>query len=134
MTQELILVRGLPGSGKSTWAQKLINADPRIQHFEADMWMEKDGQYLYQPELLPFIHQSCQAVTLRQLQHGHSVVVSNTFTRCWEMWPYAMMAMDTNSKFTIKEMTGNYGSIHNVSEEQMEKMRKRWEEIPSRWR
>ena len=131
---ELILVRGLHGSGKSTWAQALVNADPRIIHVEADNYMRENGKYCYRPEKISYVHECCKYDTRRLLEAGRSVVVANTFTRCWEMWPYAMMALDLGCKFTVKEMTGNYGSIHNVPEESMEKMRKRWETIDSRWR
>lgn len=35
---ELVLIRGLPGSGKSTIAREL--AAKGYKHFEADMWFE----------------------------------------------------------------------------------------------
>jgi adenylylsulfate kinase-like enzyme len=40
---EVILVRGLPGSGKSTLAK---NMDGYL-HFEADIYLEIDGIYVY---------------------------------------------------------------------------------------
>ena len=42
--QELVLVRGLPGSGKSTYARSL-----GYPNFEADMFFIKDGKYVYNP-------------------------------------------------------------------------------------
>lgn len=42
---ELVLIRGLPGSGKSTMAKVL--AQVGYEHYEADMFFERDGVYLH---------------------------------------------------------------------------------------
>lgn len=42
---ELVLIRGLPGSGKSTMAKVLALVG--YQHFEADMFFVRDGTYCY---------------------------------------------------------------------------------------
>ena len=35
---KLILVRGIPGSGKSTRAKMMQELNPALVHLEADMW------------------------------------------------------------------------------------------------
>ena len=40
----LILIRGLPGSGKSTVARMMNSA---FEHFEADMWFMVGDQYVF---------------------------------------------------------------------------------------
>jgi len=83
---ELVLIRGLPGSGKSTMA--LVLAQVGYVHYEADMYFMQDGQYQYDSRQVRQAHQWCREQTLRALQAGKRVVVSNTFTRLQEMEPY----------------------------------------------
>lgn len=45
--QLLTLIRGLPGSGKSTMA-KFIAGDTDAVHLEADMYFIKDGEYKFE--------------------------------------------------------------------------------------
>lgn len=43
MTQKIILVRGLPGSGKSTVAHYFVGFD--FFHYETDQFWMVDGEY-----------------------------------------------------------------------------------------
>jgi len=46
----LVIIRGLPGSGKSTFAKKFV--EKGFKHYEADMWMvDKDGNYSFDPSV-----------------------------------------------------------------------------------
>ena len=55
------------------------------------------------------------------------------FTQVWEMNPYIEIAQDAKFDITIVEMKGSYGSIHNIPEEVMQRMRARWETLPADW-
>ena len=120
----LILVRGLPGSGKSTYAASLSG----YRHFETDMFFEKKDGYKFDPEQLGQAHMWCQKIVKHELQMGANVVVSNTFTQRWEMQPYLDMAKEFNVPVDIVVMRGNYKSIHNVPDQAIERMRARWED------
>lgn len=75
----LILLRGLPGAGKSTAAQELF---PTAPHFEADMYFmdPETGEYNYDPDLIEHAHTWCQRKTETALAESHPiVVVANTF-------------------------------------------------------
>jgi len=61
------------------------------------------------------------------LKNGENVVVSNTFTREWEMKDYVIMGKKAGATIIIKEMRNNYGSIHDVPEDTMKRMADRWE-------
>lgn len=71
---KLILVRGLPGSGKSTYARSL-----GIRHYEADDFFQTPNGWEFRPMELPAAHYWCLDATDTSLSIGESVVVSNTF-------------------------------------------------------
>ena len=125
VSAELVLIRGLPGSGKSTMARKMQG----YRHFEADMWFERRG-HDWQPFLLTHAHKWCQQETRAALKAGHSVVVANTFTRLWEMDAYMRMADDLDVPVRVITATGRYGSVHDVPPEKMQEMEARWEPWP----
>jgi predicted kinase len=125
---QLILLRGLPGSGKSTFAKLLLNMSrEKIVHYEADMYFETNGGYHFDPTKLSDAHQWCLQATSNTLLAGVSVIVSNTFTRLMELQPYLNLAKRYNVPVTVLHVEGNHGSIHNVPEQTMRKMAARWE-------
>ena len=123
---KLTLIRGLPGSGKSTMARK-IAAETGAMHVEADMWV--DYSQRRNPDKLGMAHDICKARANHTLMIGGSVVVSNTFTQQWEMQPYLDMARKYGAQIEIITATGDYGSIHNVPDNVIQAMRERWEEV-----
>ena len=125
----LTLVRGLPGSGKSTYAKGLVNST--TQHLEADMYfVDDDGNYNFNPSRLREAHVWCLDRTTALLISGTNVIVTNTFTTMKEMQAYLDVAGRFGLKLDIVEMQTQYGSIHGVPEATMEKMRARWVTLP----
>ena len=122
---KLTLIRGLPGSEKSTIA-KQIAVDTGALHVEADMWLDYSQQR--NPHAVGMAHDICQARARNTLAFGASVVVSNTFTQQWEMQPYLDMARQYGAQVEIITAMGDYGSVHNVQAEAIQAMRERWEE------
>ena len=120
----LYLVRGLPGSGKSTLAKKLAPAS-----FEADdFFTDGDGVYTFDPSGLKEAHNECQANVAHALAANEGdVAVANTFSEAWETEPYFDMALKHGYTVVIIECQTQFGSIHGVPEEAVDKMRKRWE-------
>jgi len=125
----LFLIRGLPGSGKSTYAKSLKKGmDCMCIHVEADMFFtDVSGNYNYNPEKVVEAHEWCQRVCMDALNIGAAVIVANTFTRIREMQPYMDMATDLGIPYAIVHVIGNFQNIHGVPEEVIEKMRERWE-------
>jgi adenylate kinase family enzyme len=118
---ELVLIRGLPGSGKSTMARVLAMVG--FEHFEADQFFMQDGVYRFDGSRVREAHAWCQGATRQALREGRRAVVSNTFTQLREMAPY--LAMSRNVR--VIEATGRWGNEHGVPPETLRRMAERWE-------
>ncbi len=123
----LFLIRGLPGSGKSTLAKGWIEAI----HIEADMAHMVDGVYMFDLTKIKAAHEWCQDEARRLISEDFDVVVSNTFTRRWELAPYYEMGADTvveitvNTRLSDEELAAR--TIHAVPVDTIKAMRERWE-------
>jgi predicted kinase len=130
MEKILYIVRGIPGSGKSTFAKSLGGT-----HFETDMFFMKDGEYKFDMFKLKEAHKWCQDSVYNAMILNHTaglnniIVVSNTFTQEWEMKPYFEMADQHDYKvFSIVVENRHCGvNEHNVPEEVLTSMRNRFE-------
>ena len=122
---ELVLVRGLPGSGKSTYIK---NEYPSHVHLEADMYFMDSGEYKFDPAKLGSAHMWCLRNARDYLTRGMNVAVSNTFTTPKELHSYAQVAKELNVPVTIIAMKTAYGNIHNVPQSKLEEMANRWKE------
>jgi predicted kinase len=129
MDNTLYLIRGLPGSGKSTHAKQLLKDNPTLSHYEADMHFYINGVYTFNPSKLHIAHQWCLNSTEKDIKEGKSVIVSNTFTQLWEMEKYIKLVKKYNTHLIVLKTIGDYKSIHNVPEEALIKMRNRWEDL-----
>ena len=87
MDRKVIILSGLSGSGKSTYASALggvvCSAD--------DFFVNDDGSYVFNPTKLQDAHAYCFRSFLEALQGtNETVVVDNTNTRVEEISPYVL--------------------------------------------
>jgi len=123
--KNLILLRGLPGSGKTTFA-KLLGGE----HIEADLYFITDGEYKFNPSKIKDAHEWCQDIVESYLRNEvEQVIVSNTFTQDWEMQLYMDLANKYGYRVTSLIVENRHGSnsVHNVPEETIDKMKKRFQ-------
>jgi predicted kinase len=127
--KKLFLIRGLPGSGKSTFAKLLVNKD--YCHKEADMYfVDGDGNYKFEPSKIKEAHIWCKEEVEFLMKYEHSpIVVSNTFTQEWEMKDYYDMAKEHDYQVFSIIVENRHGgkNIHGVPDDKLEIMKNRFE-------
>lgn len=125
--KQLMLIRGLPGSGKSTVA-KLFD---KALHFEADMYfLDADGNYHFDASKIKNAHNWCRHSVMDAMKEGHPiVVVSNTFTQEWEMEVYYLLAEELGYRVIsmIVENRHEGKNIHGCPDDKIEQMKTRFE-------
>ena len=134
MSGVLFLVRGLPGSGKSTFAEHIWN---NYAVCEADKFFyDKEGNYNFDPTKLREAHAWCrQEVEIRMIDHQNNeqyypeIAVSNTFTQEWEMEDYFKLAEKYGYKVVSLIVENRHGgqNVHGVPEDKLQIMKNRFE-------
>jgi len=134
MSGILFLVRGLPGSGKTTFANHIWN---EYAVCEADKFFyDKNGNYNFDGSKLKEAHAWCKnEVETRMKDHQINqqyypeIAVSNTFTQEWEMEDYYKLAEKYDYKVVslIVENRHNGQNVHGVPEEKLEQMKNRFQ-------
>ena len=134
MSGVLFLVRGLPGSGKSTFATHIWN---EYAVCEADKFFyDKEGNYNFDPSKIKDAHAWCKnEVETRMIDHQNNeqyypeIAVSNTFTQEWEMKDYFDLADKYGYKVVSLIVENRHGgkNVHGVPEDKLEIMKNRFE-------
>lgn len=132
-TGDLILLRGVPGSGKTTLANIILQnpANTKTDVLSADdFFLNEDGVYVFEPTKLKEAHNHCQVRCADRMRSGLArVVVANTFTQEWEMEKYFEMAERYNYRVHSIIVENRHGSenVHGVPEDKLKQMKDRFE-------
>jgi len=127
--RHLFLLRGLPGSGKSTVA-KIISSGSGPTHYEADMYFMKNGKYEFDGSKLRNAHEWCKDMVYRDMLKGvPTIAVSNTFTQEWEMEAYYELAKEHGYTIfsLVVENRHDGQNEHGVPTDKLEQMKNRFE-------
>lgn len=130
---ELILLRGLPGSGKTTLAKIILQLrstdEPEVLSAD-DFFEDKEGEYNFDPTKLKEAHNYCQfRCSERMRQQKAKIVVANTFTQEWEMHEYIKMAERYNYRVHTVIVENRHGNenVHGVPEDKLQQMKNRFQ-------
>jgi predicted kinase len=126
MNKSLILLRGLPGSGKTTLGYAMgvtpLAAD--------DYFYDEEGNYNFDGSKLKIAHNWCKVRTEHQMEDGIGmIVVSNTFTQEWEMESYYKLAEQYGYTVFSLIVENRHDGIneHGVPADKLEQMKNRFE-------
>jgi predicted kinase len=134
MSGILFLVRGLPGSGKTSFATHIWN---EYAICEADQYFyDKEGNYNFDPSKIKDAHAWCKNKVETMMgdhqlneQYYPEIAVSNTFTQEWEMEDYFKLAEKYGYKVVSLIVENRHGgkNVHGVPEDKLEIMKNRFE-------
>ena len=138
----LLIIRGLPGSGKSYLARQIVERYDNVAWFEADKYpgFWKDDVYCWQPSELGKAHswcnsQLCETVKSLDRKKRWIFIVSNTVTQRWELTNYEKIAHRAKVPLKVIDLFDGGqtdsqladGNDHGVSLEKICQMRNRYE-------
>jgi dephospho-CoA kinase len=128
MKKSIILLRGVPGCGKTTFAE--LMSEGRYPVISADDYFMKDGKYEFDMSKIGEAHSLCQFKVHEAIfKDAVKIFVANTFTQEWEMEPYFDLAEEYHYDIFVIIVENRHGSsnIHGCPEEHIKKMRTRFQ-------
>jgi predicted kinase len=128
MSKNVIILRGVPGSGKSTFASLLSGHHTFIACAD-DYFVQENGEYKFDASLISHAHAWCQRQFLTAMEDPwfETVIVANTNVRPRDFAFYEKIAKEYKARVFHVVMENRHGNkdIHNVPKETLDTMRER---------
>ncbi|NTS78225.1 AAA family ATPase [Catenovulum sp. SM1970] len=121
--KNLIILRGLPGSGKTTFAELLGG-----KICSADHYFYVDGQYQFNPAKLKQAHHHCQRNCQHFMQSDEPlIIIANTSCTERELKPYYDLAKQYNYRVHCMVMENRHQgeNTHQVPSDVLASMKKK---------
>ena len=134
--KKLIILRGLPGSGKTEIAKELVRNG--IIH-STDDFQIKNGKYIFDPKNLGRYHRLNLIACIKSMEKGISpIIIDNTnvasadcknYVNAARYYGYSIEIVEVKTPwaFNIDELAKR--NTHNVSRETIEDMYQRYEKL-----
>lgn len=107
---KLIIIRGIPGSGKTTHAKLYY---PNYVCVSADDYFYKDNVYNFNIKNINVAHSQCFNKVKKLLNENKSCVVANTFVSKDDLFKY-IDAFSKISEIKVIRMMNEFKSVHDV--------------------
>lgn len=121
--QFMLILQGVPGSGKSAFARKAMTKTINAVIVSTDEWrFDLTGKYVHDRLKNRAQHQAAQQKARVLLELGCSVIVDNTNITNFHIKPYVQMAVDLDVPVKFFRTTGEFPNIHDVPDEEIKRM------------
>ena len=125
----LFLLRGLPGSGKTSLAIQLSENGKYPIFSVDDYFTDNEGNYNFEFDKNYLAYKLCEENTKKSMiEKVEKIFIHNTFTLDWEIEPYFKLASEFNYKVfvvTVEKRHSNF-NIHQITDEQIKKMAEKY--------
>jgi predicted kinase len=130
--RDLILLRGLPGAGKSSLAAALSGNEWPCFSVDDYFTDTVTGEYIFNFENNHLAYKSCLGNTEQAMRNGsEKIFIHNTFTMEWEMEPYFSLAKQHGYRVFVLTVENRHGgtNTHGIGRDQLEKMAEKYRVI-----
>jgi len=124
----LVVVRGLPGSGKSTWAKEMFPAGQWVIYETDHLFCDIRGEYRFDAQLWDQAEVFTRSMVDRALADRRNVVIVDVLETRAKVEVYAALAKYHGAQFAVFTRAGEYGSIHKVPLYVRQEMLARWQD------
>lgn len=90
--------------------------------------LAKIGVYRFKPELLSHAHKWCQNNVANALDTCDFVIVANTNLQKQHVDAFVKIAKDKGADYEVRRLNTSFGSVHNVPDATIERMRRIFED------
>ncbi len=134
---KVTILRGLPGSGKSTWVAKNY---PEAKVLSTDNYYMVDGEYKFDPSRLATYHAALLRDFVQLCLDGTAshVCIDNTNVEVWQFAPYYQLAVAYGHtvevvEFYVPPEVCVARNKHGVPSSTVQRMFDRWQWCPLQW-
>ena len=132
MSRDLVILRGLPGSGKSVLAQ-VLSEDGRYPVFAIDDYFtDAHGVYRFKFDENFKAYEYCRSRTEAAMHASTTkIFLDNVFSLEWEMEPYFKLAAQYQYRVHVLTVENRHHSDnrHGVSMDQIQRMAEKYKVV-----
>ena len=122
----MYIIRGVPGSGKTSLAEILERDLLAIVCEADDYFYNEDNEYVYDKSQINEAHKYCFDKVHKTMMKRGNVIISNTSSEEWELQKYIDLANDFGYDIQIITLQSTFSNIHDVPREVLDKFDKKF--------